>query len=312
MFISNEVTNSTFKNKDDEKKIKDILNRFSHFVREIVAEGEGFGASEVPYVYPCNFIAVLDDKYIQLAIDETINLGFPAHHYLDFRGKGRPISSKVIGQMAKDELGFDISAIFLLDAGLLTMGKDELDIKLKEEALAIKDEIIDKARMKHLNLPLGFQHLSRHFPDFLSDHPDINRNVFLMMRFNEGDQYVDIARTIKNELSEYGMNVFRADDKEYADDLWENVCVYMLGSTYGLAVFEQMDDRDFNPSVALELGFMMALNKRCLIIKDKRMDKMPTDIVGKLYKEFDTYQISETLKKCIKDWASDIGISKNG
>ena len=83
----------------------------------------------------------------------------------------------------------------------------------------------------------------------------------------------------------------------------------MLGSSYGVAVFEEIDIREFNPSVALELGFMLALNNRCLILKNIRMSRMPTDIVGKLYKEFDTYQIAKTVEVAIKSWVHDIGIA---
>ncbi len=102
--------------------------------------------------------------------------------------------------------------------------------------------------------------------------------------------------------------LLRADDKNYSDDLWENVCLYMLGCNYGVAVFEEIDEREFNPNIALELGFMMAANKRCLIMKDSRMPKMPTDIIGKLYKLLDTYHIEESIAACIEDWIHDLGM----
>jgi predicted nucleotide-binding protein len=74
-----------------------------------------------------------------------------------------------------------------------------------------------------------------------------------------------------------------------------------------VAIFEEIDEREFNPNIALELGFMLALNKRCLILKDQRMPKMPTDIVGKLYKEFDTYNIETSVTRSVEAWAHDIG-----
>lgn len=158
-------------------------------------------------------------------------------------------------------------------------------------------------------LPPGYDHFSRFFFAFLKDHPDIGRNVFLMMRFKTGIQYDEIHAAIQDQLKPYGLSVLRADDKDYTGDLWENVCLYMLGSSYGVAVFEEIDSREFNPSVALELGFMLAHNKRCLILKDRRMSQMPTDIVGKLYKEFDTYRITETVEVALKSWVHDIEIA---
>lgn len=157
-------------------------------------------------------------------------------------------------------------------------------------------------------LPSGFYHYARFFSEFLKDHPDIDRNVFLMMRFKKSEVHSRITQVLRQQMVQYGLNLTRADDKEYADDLWDNVCLYMLGSKYGVAVFEEIDEREFNPSVALELGFMLAQNKRCLILKDRRMPKMPTDIVGKLYKEFDTYNIENSIIPCVQAWVRDIGL----
>jgi hypothetical protein len=66
------------------------------------------------------------------------------------------------------------------------------------------------------------------------------------------------------------LSVLRADDKDYTGDLWENVCLYMLGCRFGVAVFEEIDQREFNPNVAFELGFMTAHGKRCPLLKDQR------------------------------------------
>jgi len=157
-------------------------------------------------------------------------------------------------------------------------------------------------------LPEGFRYLAEDLVTFLRDHQDASKNVFLMMRFRSGSQYDDIARAIRDEMKTYGLNVVRADDKDYTGDLWTNVCLYMLGCSRGITVFEEIDEREFNPSVALELGFMLALNKRCLILRDSRMRKMPTDIVGKLYKEFDTFDIDASVRRGVRAWLHDIGL----
>ena len=129
-----------------------------------------------------------------------------------------------------------------------------------------------------------------------------------MMRFRKGSHYKKIHTVLQEKLGAHGFNVLRADDKDYTGDLWENVCLYMLGCKYGIAVFEEIDEREFNPNVALELGFMFALNKRCLILKDQRMPRMPADIIGKLYKQFDTYDIEQSLLFAIDSWLKDLGV----
>ncbi len=131
-----------------------------------------------------------------------------------------------------------------------------------------------------------------------------------MMRFRSGQQYKDIHEAIKEGFAAYGLKVLRADDRDFTGDLWENVCLYMLGCRFGVAVFDEIDSREFNPNISMELGFMIALNKRCLLLKDQRMSGLPTDVVGKLYRPFDTYRIQETIKEAISKWAIDMKLPR--
>lgn len=47
---------------------------------------------------------------------------------------------------------------------------------------------------------------------------------------------------------------------------------------------------------------MYALERRCLLLKDKRMPRLPTDICGKIYKDFDTYDLKNSVESRVKDW----------
>lgn len=143
----------------------------------------------------------------------------------------------------------------------------------------------------------------------LDDFPKYQRNVFIMMRFKATPQFEAITAAIRSSLKEYGLWGLRADDKAYADDLWLNICGYMWACNYGIAVFEDIEERDFNPNIALECGFMMALGKRVLILKEGRMTKMPTDITGKLWKPFSVFEIEISIKRTIDQWAKDIGLT---
>ncbi len=55
---------------------------------------------------------------------------------------------------------------------------------------------------------------------------------------------------------------------------------------------------------------MMAHGKRCLLLKDQRMPKMPTDVVGKLYKEFDSYNITNSIRVAADRWTRDLGLPR--
>jgi hypothetical protein len=113
---------------------------------------------------------------------------------------------------------------------------------------------------------------------------------------------------LRQALSEEGLAAQFADEMSYADELWDNVCTYMLGSSFGIAVVEEIEERSFNPNVALEIGFMQALQRKLLVLKDKRVPMLPSDLIGRLYKEFDSYHMEETIPPVIRAWAEELRV----
>jgi len=101
----------------------------------------------------------------------------------------------------------------------------------------------------------------------------------------------------------------RADDKQYMDDLFPNVRVYMHACDFGIAIFERIEADDFNPNVSLEVGYMFGLSKNVLLLKDKTLKTLPTDLTGRLYREFDTRDVSNSIPTEIKKWLSDKGMA---
>lgn len=306
MFSGAEMTRGNLP-QPDQQNVREALTAFSDVVAEVCAAA-GLGRGQIPFVRPSNFVTVLDIQALHLVVDDVPIGAIPDHTYIDERQRGASIPLNALIGQATRELGFRQPIGISIPIAVLAGDKEEKKRQLQPLAKNVCAQLVDRAKIEHLNLPLGFQHFVRFFPQFLQDHPDIDRNVFLMMRFKRGKQYKQIVRAVRQEMGKYGLNVLRADDKDYTGDLWDNVCLYMLGSRYGVAVLEEIEEREFNPSVALELGFMLAQNKRCLILKDERMPRMPTDIIGKLYKEFDTYNIETSLRTCVESWAHDIGL----
>jgi len=144
----------------------------------------------------------------------------------------------------------------------------------------------------------------------LNDYPNPDHNVFLMTRFRDTKQHIRISETITKVLSSYSLNLIRADEKQYHNELWTNTKLCMDASRYGIAIIEQIDERDFNPNVNLELGYMLGQNKKCLILKEKRVNYLFTDLLGHLFREFDAYEIEESVSKQVTEWLKDLGIAK--
>lgn len=137
-----------------------------------------------------------------------------------------------------------------------------------------------------------------------------DKNAFIMMRYRDTEQFRSIEDIITKTLDNYGLIASFAKDSVYEDDLWQNITFYMDNSSYGVVIFEEIDEREFNPNVSLELGYMYASKKKCLLLKDKRMPKLPTDVCGKIYKDFDTYNLT-SIQNQLTEWCErDLQLSK--
>jgi hypothetical protein len=132
-----------------------------------------------------------------------------------------------------------------------------------------------------------------------------NQNVFVMMRYRQTHHFSEIESCIRNTLREFSLTARLAKDGALVDSLWGNIELYMKYSRFGIAVFEDIEERDFNPNIPFELGYMFAIGKRCLILKERRMPRLPTDMLGLIYRDFDVFDLQNSLKQQIKNWCTD-------
>lgn len=144
--------------------------------------------------------------------------------------------------------------------------------------------------------------------NFRKDHPDEVKCGFIMMQFGRSPAHEAIAQSIRTTLKAYGLKALRADDKDYHDDLFPNIQTYLHGCAFGIAVFERIEGERFNPNVALEVGYLMAMGKPVCLLKDQTLTALHTDMVGKLYKPFDTQNSSDTIRPQLEKWLADKGI----
>jgi len=150
--------------------------------------------------------------------------------------------------------------------------------------------------------------LSLSLKRFRKDYPSSEKCGFLMMKFEDSKIQKEIISILKSHLVKKGINLLRADDKWYADSLFENIKTYMQGCSFGIALFDRINTEDFNPNVSLEIGYMMALNKPVLLLKDKTLKSLPTDLVGKLYHQFDFQYPEKTIPLVLDKWITDMEI----
>lgn len=144
---------------------------------------------------------------------------------------------------------------------------------------------------------------------FRADYPIGTRTAFIIMQFGNTKAHHAIVTTIKDTLKKHGITALRADDKEYMDDLFPNIRTYMHACDFGVAVYDRITEDDFNPNVSLEVGYVLGMGKNVLLLKDKTLKSLQTDLTGKLYKAFDTADVDNTMPPHIEKWLADRGLA---
>jgi hypothetical protein len=285
------------------KSLTPLLDQFGNATAALLAQA-GLPLHASPLWRPWNIFAVKDSEKL-IAAFTTLNGGVARVNWID--RSTEKLSPEAVASSIANELGTPIAALITLPLP----GSLILQSGITAAAMKHFSEVERANRLGRLGDLTGLSHLEPHLRKFLDEHPDPGRNVFVMMRFMSSPQMEEIYRAIKDSCSIYGFQAVRADDRDYTGELWSNIEVYMTCCQYGVAVFEDIDKRDFNPNVSLELGYMMGRRKRTLILKEKRLPDLPADVIHRLYKPFDMFSISESVSREVGRWVEvDLGFPR--
>lgn len=156
--------------------------------------------------------------------------------------------------------------------------------------------------------PLAPPSLVQPLRAFLADHP-FDTNVFGMTRFPDAragtaDPVERALAITKDVCSEAGLELHLASDRAIVDDLWANVTAHMWACRYGVAFFEDRVDRGLNHNLLIEVGAMIMTGRRCALLKDGSIERMPTDFVGMIYKSVNL-SAEDTVAAAVRAWIKD-------
>jgi hypothetical protein len=119
-------------------------------------------------------------------------------------------------------------------------------------------------------------------------------NVFCMTRFPQDeteDGLPDPVRRVidrsRRVLSDHGLTLHLASDRNADDELFGNVAGHMWACKYGIALFETRVRDELNDNMLIEVGSMLMTGRRCALLRDEGSPEMPTDFVGHIYKRVD-------------------------
>jgi hypothetical protein len=82
----------------------------------------------------------------------------------------------------------------------------------------------------------------------------------------------------------------------------------MWACQYGIVL---MDDAggSLNPNVLIEIGAMLMTGRRCAILRDKNTPKMPSDLVGHIYRPTDLTDHAATVGEVHRWIRDDLGFT---
>lgn len=265
---------------------------------------------------PASFLAVQQSNFLFIARDVLSHYfifatrpGETTINYRDLSAHGR-LDIQSISHQIRIEVG-DIQWGFSLPR---TIPKHALEAEVEKlvkqyvgavlEAQRRPEKAMSEEATTHPEIASGIE-------KFRQDYPSSQRTAFIIMQFGTTTLHQDIVDCIKDQLGKHGITALRADDKEYLDDLFPNIKVYMHACDFGVAVFDRITEDDFNPNVTLEVGYMLGMGKDVLLLKDKTLKSLTTDLTGRLYKPFDTTDVTGTIPLQIKKWLTDKGLTKH-
>lgn len=236
------------------------------------------------------------------AVFASMSGGMPDMRWISVAGG--VLSASSLARFAETELGW-VPSVAIEWEGPKGMAE------LQEQAAAHVDRLQQHLDFGKLGDLSGLENLVVPLRTFMKDHPLYERNVFVMMRFADHPTLVGAYQAVKSTLAECGFDAVRADDRDYTGEVWSNIQTYMHGCSLGLAIVEDFTGvRDFNPNVSLELGYMLARQKRVLILKEKTLPSLPTDVVNRLYRPFDMFNLGDTISSQVSQWVHrDLGVA---
>ena len=153
------------------------------------------------------------------------------------------------------------------------------------------------------NIPIGIKDEVKKFKE---KHAG-KTTAFIMTSFAE--EHKKVGEEIIKTLEDFNIKGFMADDtggKNY-DDLLPNIEVFMYGCDFGIGIYADNsiltnhEKIRINSNLSFEVGYMLSLQKKVCILKEKKLPKLNSDLCSKIYVEFE-FKKNKDLKNKLKEW----------
>jgi len=149
----------------------------------------------------------------------------------------------------------------------------------------------------------------RHFPKLTEFWAEgsFDRSVFIMTKFPDPKMAADrdkqletLLQTIMATVKAQGYLPRIARGTNYHPGLWDNVELHLLGCRYGIAVVEDKYKDELNPNVAMEWGWMRAMDRKILFLLEEKFENFRADLGDLLHEKFSWDDPASGVEPAIK------------
>jgi hypothetical protein len=288
---------------DEQKKINQVIRTFGEKVRQYALNLQV--PASLMNVQQCTFLFAGKDSSSYHIVFANAP-GGTSLNYRDLSSHGSLELQSIIHQV-RIEVG-DVIWAFSYPQNIPNDKLDNYIQKIVEEYVNSVLQAQQKPEKTISEEAISNPEIASGVEKFRKDYSIDMKTAFIIMQFGNTKLHDSIVTTIKEVLYQYNIIALRADDKEYMDDLFSNIKVYMHTCDFGIAVFDRITEDNFNPNVTLEVGYMLGMGKDVLLLKDKTLKSLSTDLTGRLYKQFDSIDAENTLPEQLHKWLNDKGI----
>jgi hypothetical protein len=211
----------------------------------------------------------------------------------------------LLDQLFDKEAALEIERKDLLNSPLPPAWRDEQDAQIKSRIDKLnsykRDLLVDVLRFppyhrRHEQAILDFHSTSK-----------FENSVFIMTKYPDGSEAIDkellaVITAAENAITSCGYKPHLALNKKYHPILWDNVELYLLACSRGVAIVESKYKKELNPNVAMEWGWMRAMGRDVLYLAEETFDLARADWGGLIQDKFSWANPEPAITKAIKSW----------
>ena len=153
-------------------------------------------------------------------------------------------------------------------------------------------------------------HHIRHF-DHRSAFGDPALNVFIMTKYPDASEANDtqlqkVINVTVQAIRDGGFIPRLASDARNHPLLWDNIESYLLYCDQAIAIVEDCHTEELNPNVAMEWGWMRAMGRPVLFLKEVSFSQLRADWEGLVSDTFDWNAPEVRIRPAVVRWLNEI------